>query len=167
MSPTDVASARPSGWSGSTATRSLATSARPATTPRRCTTNWSPFPPLTTEIQLDEKWGLVAKEEAHCDRSDPADDNKGDYWDHVAYDPEHRLVLAVVPGARDVEGTEALVGEARRRTGGRVMRPMTSAAYPAYESASLQAYGEAVTPPRTGRPGRPREAYKTVLPQGS
>jgi hypothetical protein len=28
------------------------------------------------------------------------DDHKGDWWDHVAYDPEHKLVLAVIPGAR-------------------------------------------------------------------
>ena len=28
-------------------------------------------------------------------RSDPADDHKGDYWDHVAFDPEHKLVVAV------------------------------------------------------------------------
>jgi len=84
-----------------------------------------------------------------------------DYWDHVAYDPEHRLVIAAVPGARDVEGTEALVGEARRRTGRRIMRLMTSDAYPAYESAILHAYGETVTPPRTGRPGRPKGPSKT------
>jgi hypothetical protein len=71
------------------------------------------------------------------------------------------LVVAVVPGARDVEGTEALVGEARRRTGGRIMRLLTSDAYPAYESAILHAYGEEVTPPRTGRPGRPRATYRT------
>lgn len=65
-----------------------------------------------------------------------------------------------MPGARDVEGTEALVGEFRRRTGGRPMRLMTSDAYPAYESAILHAYGEEVAPPRTGRPGRPRAPYK-------
>jgi hypothetical protein len=70
-----------------------------------------------------------------------------------------------VPGARDVEGTESLVGEFRRRTGGRTMRLMTSDAYAAYETAILDAYGEAVTPPRTGRPGRPRGAYK-VPPSG-
>ncbi len=45
------------------------------------------------------------------------------------------------------------------------MRLMTSDAYPAYESAILHAYGEEVTPPRTGRPGRPRAAYK-VPPAG-
>ena len=123
-------------------------------------TSWSPFPPRTTEVQFDEKWSFVAKKEANCDRRDPADDHKGDCWDHVAFDPEHRLVVAVVPGARDVEGTEALVGEFRRRTGGRAMRPMTSDAYPAYETATLDAYGEAVTPPRTGRPGRPKRDYK-------
>ena len=137
----------------------------PATTPGPPTTSWSPFPPRTTEVQFDEKWSFVAKKEAHCDRSEPADDHKGDYWDHVAYDPEHRLVVAVVPGARDVEGTEALVGEFRRRTGGRIMRLMTSDADPAYETAILHAYGEEVTPPRTGKPGRPTGPSK-VPPKG-
>ena len=33
---------------------------------------------------------------------------------------------------------------------------MTSDSYPAYRTAILGAYGETVTPPRTGRPGRPR-----------
>jgi IS1 family transposase len=129
--------------------------------PGRPTTSWSRFPPRTTEVQFDEKWSFVAKKEANCDRRDPADDHKGDYWDHVAYDPEHRLVVAVVPGARDVEGTEALVGEFRRRTGGRTMRLMTSDAYPAYETAILDAYSETVEPERTGKPGRPRKEPKT------
>jgi len=69
-----------------------------------------------------------------------------------------------VPGGRDVEGTEALVGEFRRRTGGRAMRLMTSGSYPAYETAILGAYGETVTPPRTGRPGRPKGPYKVPAP---
>jgi hypothetical protein len=69
------------------------------------------------------------------------------------------LVVAVVPGARDVENTEALVTEFRRRTGGRTMDLMTSDSYPAYETAILAAYGETVTPPRTGKPGRPKAPY--------
>jgi len=52
------------------------------------------------------------------------------------------------------------VGQFRRRTGGRVMRLMTSDSDPAYETATLGAYGETVTPPRTGKPGRPKGAYK-------
>jgi hypothetical protein len=58
-----------------------------------------------------------------------------------------------------------LVGESRRRTGGRVLRRMTSDSYPAYEGAILDAYGEEVTPPRTGMPGRPKGTYK-VPPAG-
>jgi hypothetical protein len=45
------------------------------------------------------------------------------------------------------------------------MRLMTSDAYPAYEGAILETYGETITPPRTGKPGRPRGPYK-VPPEG-
>jgi hypothetical protein len=45
------------------------------------------------------------------------------------------------------------------------MRLLTSDAYPAYEAAILHAYGEMVTPPRTGRPGRPEAPYE-VPPAG-
>jgi hypothetical protein len=70
-----------------------------------------------------------------------------------------------VPGARDVEGTEALVDEFRGRTGGRIMRLMTSDSYPAYETAILGAYGQTVIPLRTGKPGRPKGPYR-VPPAG-
>ena len=82
----------------------------------------------------------------------------------MALDPEHRLVVAVVPGARTIENTEALVADFRRRTEGRLLDLMTSDDYPAYEAAILHAYGETVTPPRTGRPGRPRAPYKAPPP---
>jgi len=88
---------------------------------------------------LDEKWSFVFKKPTHCDPLDPADANRGDGWDHVASDPEHRLVLCVVPGARDVECVEEVVHEAKRRTGGRVLRLMTRDAYSAYETAILAA----------------------------
>ena len=79
---------------------------------------------------------------------------------------EHRLDrLEVVPGARTIENTEALVAQARRRTGGRLMNLMTSDAYPAYETAIRHVYGETVTPPRTGKPGRPKAATQ-VVPEG-
>lgn len=104
----------------------------------------------------------MGKKEANCDRSDPADDHKGDYWDHVAYDPEHRLVVSVVPGSRTIENTESLVEDFRRRTGGRLMRLMTSDEYPAYETAIRHSYGETVVPARTGKPGRPKASYQQV-----
>src|SRR5438874_3661 len=163
-SPRGAASARPAGSAGWPRTPSPATAASPASTPATPTTNSWRFPPLTNEVQFDEKWAFVAKKEAHCDRTDPADDHKGDYWDHVAFDPEHKLAVAVVPGARTVENTEALVQEFRRRTGGRLMGLMTSDDYPAYETAILHAYGVTVTPPRTGKPGRPKAPYKAAPP---
>ena len=42
---------------------------------------------------------------------------------------------------------------------------ITTDGYPAYEEAILDAYGETVTPPRTGKRGRPKAPYK-VPPQG-
>ena len=69
-----------------------------------------------------------------------------------------------VPGKRTAENTEALVTEFRRRTGGRLMRLMTSDDSPAYETAILHAYGQMITPPRTGKRGRPRAPYQVPPP---
>jgi IS1 family transposase len=125
-----------------------------------CTTNWSCFPPRTREVQFDEKWAFVAQNEKNCDPTDPADDRKGDTWDQVAFDPEHRLVVSVVPGERSAENVAEVVEDFKRRTEGRAMNLMTSDGYSAYETAILDAYGVTVTPPRTGRRGRPRAPYK-------
>src|SRR3954453_9067879 len=132
---------------------------------RLSTTSWSPFPPRTREVQFDEKWAFVAKKEARCDPDDPADARKGDHWDHVALDPDHRLVGCVVPGKRTAENTEALVRDFHRRTAGRLMRLITTDEYAPYRAAILEAYGVRVTPPRTGKRGRPRKPYK-VPPAG-
>lgn len=104
----------------------------------------------------------MAKKEKNCDPTDPADDHKGDTWDHVAFDPESRLVVSVVPGERSAENVAAVVQDFRRRTGGRVMNLITTDGYSAYEEAILDAYGETVTPPRTGKRGRPKAAYKVA-----
>ncbi len=72
----------------------------------------------------------------------------------MAIDPETRLVLAVVPGARDTESVEEVVDQVKDRTGGRVMDLMTSDDYPAYETAILRAYGQEVTTTPSGRPSR-------------
>lgn len=69
-----------------------------------------------------------------------------------------------MPGARTIENTEVLVADFRRRTGGRLMNLMTSDDYPAYETAILHAYGETITPPRTGKPGRPKAPYQAPPP---
>jgi IS1 family transposase len=83
----------------------------------------------------------------------------------VAYDPEHRLILSVVPGARDAENVEAVVANVQRQTGGRVPDLMTSDNYPAYETAILQAYGQEVTTTPRGQPSR-RMVPAKVPPPG-
>ena len=77
-------------------------------------------------------------------------------------DPDHRLVVAVVPGRRTAENAFALVDEFRRRTSGRAMGLITTDEYAPYREAILRAYGETVTPPRTGKRGRPRASYKVA-----
>jgi IS1 family transposase len=133
-------------------------------TPGTPTTSSWLFPPRTCEVQFDEEWSFVAKKEAHCDRDDPADTHKGDWWDHVAYDPEHRLVVAVEPGARDGEAVEAVVEEFRRRTEGRPMRLITSDEHRPYKGAILRAYGVEATTTPGGRSVRaPRMAAPPSL----
>jgi IS1 family transposase len=108
----------------------------------------------------------VGKKQKNCDPSDPADDQRGDYWDHVAYDPEHRLVLAVIPGARSIENAEAIVAEVRKRLGGAAPELITSDEYPAYATAIEVAFGEPVPPAQAPQAGRPRILPELQLPEG-
>ena len=64
-------------------------------------------------------WSFVARKQKNCDPDDPADDHKGDWWDFVVDDARHRLVLAVVPGARSIESAMEVAREAHDRTVGR------------------------------------------------
>lgn len=69
----------------------------------------------------------------------------------------------MVPGARDAESVEEVVGQYKQRTGGRVPDLATTDEYPAYETALLEAYGREVTTTPTGRASR-RMAPKKVPP---
>ena len=114
---------------------------------------------------MDEKWSFVQKKQKNCDPNDPEDVNCGDCWDHVAFDPEHRLVLAVVPGARTIENTEAIVQEVKDRLNGRAPRLMTTDEYSAYESAIVQTFGRPIDPPDRRGPGRPRILPRREVPK--
>ena len=116
--------------------------------------------PETSALQMDEKWSFVAKKEKNCDEDDPEDQFRGDCWDHVAFDPEHRLVVSVVPGERTTESVRELVTDVKERLSGRAPELITTDEYSAYEGAILEAFGTEVVPPRSGKPGRPRKPYK-------
>ena len=93
------------------------------------TSSWL-FPPQTQEAQFDEKWAFVGKKEKNGDPNDPDDAQQGDNWDHVAFDPEHRLVVSVVSGKRTSENTRQLVEDFKKRTEGRIMNLITTDEYP-------------------------------------
>jgi IS1 family transposase len=134
--------------------------------PGNSTTNSWLFPPETREVPFDEKWSFVGKKEKHCDRSDARDNDCGDCWDHVALDPESRLLVSLIVGRRTEEHTQLLVEDFHRRTGGRLMNLMTSDENPAYATAIEEVYGESVSRRPTGRPGQPRKAPpKKKLPK--
>ena len=116
------------------------------------TSSWR-FPPRTREVQFDEKWSFVAKKQANCDPTDPADDHKGDWWDHVAYDPEHKLVLAVITGARFTESAEEVVAEAKDRLDGQPPALAASDEYAPYQAVIATAFSE-VVPSEPAGPGR-------------
>ena len=106
----------------------------------------------------------MGKKEKHCDPNNPEDAQQGDHWDHVAFDPEHRLVVSVVPGKRTSENVRLLVTDFKQRTAGRLMNLITSDEYPVYETAILEAYGETVVPEPSGKVGRPQKPYRAPLP---
>jgi hypothetical protein len=125
------------------------------------------FPPRTREVQFDEKWSFVFKKQKNCDPLNPADDHKGDWWDHVAYDPQHKLVLAVVPGARVGECAEEVVEEVKERLGDQPPELFTSDEHAAYESAIVTAFSEPEPAPASPqRPGRPRVRPRRRLAPG-
>jgi len=107
----------------------------------------------------------VGKKRENCDPTNPDDDHRGDYWDHVAYDPEHKLVLAVIPGARTEANARAIVAEVAGRVGCEPPPMMTSDEYPAYATAIEEVFSEPAPAPARRKPGRPRVVPERRLPQ--
>ena len=71
----------------------------------------------------------------------------------MAFDPEHRLVVSVVPGERTGESVRELVTDVKERLGGRAPELITTDEYTAYEGAILEVFGTEVVPPRTASRG--------------
>jgi IS1 family transposase len=107
----------------------------------------------------------VYQKQKNCDPTSPDEDHRGDYWDHVAFDPEHKLVLAVVPGARTEESARAIVTEVEQRVNCDPPPMMTSDEYPAYATAIEEVFSEPVPAPPRRKPGRPRVVPERRLPE--
>jgi len=85
-------------------------------------------------LQLDEKWAFVYKKQEQCDPENQQDHTAGDCWDHVAFDPEHRLVLGVVFGKRSASKIKNLLETVKQQLKGRVPRLVTSDQLSSYQT---------------------------------
>lgn len=88
----------------------------------------------------------------------------GDQWDFVALDPDSRLVLSVFVGKRLQDNAEMLLEDVKARLPG-VPELISSDEWPGYPEAIEEVFGVEVTPPRTGKPGRPAGPRKEI-PEG-
>jgi hypothetical protein len=79
----------------------------------------------------------------------------------VALDPDSRLALGVVVGKRLREHARTLLGDVKGRLAG-TPGLITTGEWSSYPEVIKEVFGAEVTPPRTGKPGRPRKPYKVV-----
>jgi len=106
----------------------------------------------------------VLKKEKNCDPADEDDLLAGDQWDFVAVDPDSRLVLSVFVGKRLQDNAEVLLADVKSRLAG-TPELISSDEWPGYPEAIKEVFGVEVTPPRTGKPGRPAGPRKEI-PEG-
>lgn len=106
-------------------------------------------------------WG---KKDKQCNADDPADESLGSVWDHVAFDPETKLAVTVVPGKRGVANIRCAVKDFASRTNGVVPELITSDAYKPYRGVLLEVYGEEKPGRRRHRRGRPPKARRVPPP---
>jgi hypothetical protein len=83
-------------------------------------------------------WG---KKDKHCDPSDPADQQRGSYWDHVLLDADSRLIVTLVIGRRDTETARQAFADFYRRTDGDLTPLITSDEYAPYLTVIMATYG--------------------------
>ena len=93
---------------------------------------------------MDEKWAYVRKKQRRLTEAEAASDRVGDCWDHVAFDPEHRLVLAAVVAKRYATVSHRLVGEAKARFRDRPPALVATDDYGGYPQAVRRAWGGAL-----------------------
>ena len=100
-SPTATGSGPPRGWSACTATRWSATADCLGEHAQQLHDELVAFSPSDSRGPARREV-VLRLQEAGALRPRPTRPmtSTGDWWDHVAYDPEHKLVLCVVPGAR-------------------------------------------------------------------
>ena len=75
-------------------------------------------------------------------------------------DVKSRYVVSLVVGKRDAETLAEVVADFSDRTGGVPPDLTTTDDCSTYPEVLMAQYGDTVVPPRTGKPGRPRQPFK-------
>jgi hypothetical protein len=95
----------------------------------------------------------------------PADERRGDHWDHGAYDTEHRPVLGVVPGKQTAANARLRAGNFQKRTGGRILDGIATDGYrPCRKGFGALVAGRRFRRVPTGRDVAPRSCRPCVVP---
>lgn len=100
----------------------------------------------------------MLKKRRHCSPEELQQERAGDCWDHVAFDPEHRLVLAVVFGRREQRNIQRLMQTVRMQLQGRLPRLICTDGYAAYAQVFRRIFGrllKSVHQPGQPNPGGP------------
>jgi len=84
---------------------------------------------------------LWEKKDKHCDPNDPADRERGSYWDHVVLDAETKLIVSLVVGRRTAATAHAAFVDFYERTDGWLPALITTDAYAPYLPIIIDVYG--------------------------
>jgi IS1 family transposase len=88
-----------------------------------------------SQVQLDELWTFVRKKEKMLSEWEKLHTQYGDTWIWIAFDPIHKLVVAMVIGDRTEEEAVGLLSRLRARLIEACLPLFTSDALPHYASA--------------------------------
>jgi len=87
----------------------------------------------------------------------------GDCWDHIAFDPEHRLVLEVVFGRRSQGNIQKLAEAVKLQMEGRLPRLITTDAYTGYAEVFQRVFGTVIK--LRHKRGEPKLESKRKIPK--
>ena len=138
---------------------------RRVSTPATFTTNWSPFSPRTRVRSSSMRSGRSSprrrRTATHPTRPTTARGTAGTTSRSI---PSIAWSSASCPASGRPRTSRRWSRTSSAAPAGRLMGLITTDGYPAYETAILDAYGETVTPPRTGKRGVPGPPYKVAPP---
>lgn len=118
-----------------------------------------------SQVQLDELWTFVRKKERMLSEWEKLQTEYGDNWIWIAFDPVHKLVIAVLIGDHTEEKAVGLLTRLRARLIESCLPLLTSDSLPQYASAILRVFGVWIQPRRKGTRG-PLPKPRQVPPEG-